>query len=261
MHDPVHDRLMVIRMAYFRIKRRWLGPHYRDFLTRVLPPHRTIVIVDCRLRRPVTRVGAQHTYQVGGLGATTVDEYLHGGPRVARFREEQGAAIRAWRPPAPTEVAPEAEWGYDAEWDDEILESLLAPRHVLRSGAIPFWLPFNTEPGDAALEHYVATRGPFREVYLMLLSNGVNAIGLVPIERWKAILRQATEVGRLLGVDEKEFPRDFASLVRYHTDLKRYVRARVPESDPIPIEELDAIAAEVLNSSHAAHVRWERHAA
>jgi hypothetical protein len=305
MHDPVHDRLMVTRMAYFRIKQRWLGPVYRDFLTRVLPPGGTIVIVDCRLQRPVTRVAAQHTYQVGGLGATTVEEYLHGGPRVSRFLEQQSAAVRAWTPPPPTELAPEAEWGYHDEWDDEILEfatahrhpvrrlvfeepqdlstvvadvyakwlkrrglapnriiaenfALLAPRHVLQSGAIPFWLPFNTEPGDVALEHYVTTRGPFDELYLMLLSNGVNAIGLVSIERWKQILSRARQVGRFLGVDEGEFPRDFASFVRYYTEMKKHVRVGVPQPDLLSIEELDELSFGLMQD---ARVRWERLAA
>lgn len=305
MHDPVHDRLMGTRMAYFRIKRRRLGAVYRDFMTRVLPPGSTVVIVDCRLRRPVTRLGPHHVYQVGGLGSTTPEEYLHGGPRVSRFLEQQGAAIRSWSPPAPTEYAPEAEWGYLDELDDEISAlararghtvcrlvfeepqdlsttvadlhmawlrrrgidpvrllaenfALLAPWHVLRSGAVPFWLPFNTEPGDAALEDYLQTRGPFDEIYLMLLSNGVEAIGLVPIERWKELLQRARRTGRFLGVDEREFPRDFASFVRYYTDLKKYVRTRVPAVEPLTIAELDTLAAGLAPGDR---VHWRRQAA
>lgn len=305
MHDPVHDRLMVTRMAYFRIKRRRLGRIYREFIARVVPPGRTIVIVDGRLQRPVTRVGPHHTYQVGGLGSTSTDEYLRGGPRVSRFLEEQDSALRSWTPPAPTEVAPEAEWGYLDELDDEIAAlakrgghairrlvfeepqdlsavvadvylawlrqcgisparvivenfALLAPWHVLRSGSIPFWLPFNTEPGDAALESYLETRGPFDEAYLMLLSNGVNAIGLVPIERWKQVLRHARGAGRLLGVDEREYPRDFASFVRYYTDLEKHVSTRVPLPNLLTIEGLDRLRSEVESSGH---VRWQSEAA
>ncbi|MGH9162557.1 MAG: hypothetical protein ACRD2X_21530 [Vicinamibacteraceae bacterium] len=292
-------------MAYFRIKYRRLGSIYRNFIARVVPRGRTIVIVDCRLRRPVTRLDPRHTYQVGGLGATTVDEYVHGGPRVSRFLERQGAVARSWTAPVPTENAVEAEWGYLDEWDREILEfaktqgllvrrlvfddpealstvvadlymrwlerqgispvrviaenfALLAPLHVLRTAAVPFWLPFNTEPGDTALERYLDTRGPFDEIYLMLLSNGVDAIGLVSIERWKELLRRARTTGRFLGVDERAFPRDFACFVRYYTDLKKYVRARVPIVRPLSIEELEQFATEIAPSNG---VRWQREAA
>ena len=305
MHDPVHDRLMVTRMAYFRIKWRVLGAIYRDFMTRVVQPGGTIVIVDCRLRRPVTRVAPHHTYQVGGLGATSVDEYLHGGPRVSRFLAEQGMRVRSWTPPTPTEDAPEAEWGYLDEWDEEIIEyandrghpicrivfeepqdlttavadvhrrwfaargipsnriigenfALLAPRHVLRGGIIPFWLPFNTEPGDAAFEHYLDTRGPFNEIYLMLLSNGVNAIGLVSIERWRELLLRARKTGRFLGVDERQFPRDFASFVRYYTDLKKHVPARESPIEPLSIQEFERLWLEIAPPER---VWWQREAA
>jgi hypothetical protein len=305
MHDPVHDRLMVTRMAYFRIKRRRLGAIYREFMTRLVPPRQSIVIVDCRLRRQVTRLGPHYTYQVGGLGSTTPAEYLHGGPRVARFLEEQGAAVRSWTSPSPTEHAPEAEWGYLDELDDDIVAfakerghavrrlifeepqdlsavvadmymawlrrrglpatrliaenfALLAPLHVLRSGAVPFWLPFNTEPGDTALEHYLDARGPFDEIYLMLLSNGVNAIGLVPIERWKELLRRARREGRFLGVDEREFPRDFASFVRYYSELRKHVRARVPTMERLSIEEFERLTSELAPDGR---VQWQRHAA
>lgn len=110
----------------------------------------------------------------------------------------RNAAVRSWTPPTPTDTAPEAEWGYLDELDDDILAfantrghavrrltfeepqdlsaivadvhmrwlrrrgvppvrliaenfALVAPWDVLGSGAVPFWLPFNTEPGDTAL--------------------------------------------------------------------------------------------------------------
>lgn len=59
---------------------------------------------------------------------------------------------------------------------------MLVLRHALTGCVIPFWLPFNTEASNVAFEHYLDTRGPFEEIYLMLLSNGVTAIGLVLIE-------------------------------------------------------------------------------
>jgi hypothetical protein len=49
----------------------------------------------------------------------------------------------------------------------------------------------------------------------------------------------AGKVGSFLGVDEQAFPRDFATLARYHQALAR-VRKRYPMPPPLSLEELDA---------------------
>lgn len=46
MHDPVQDRLMIARMAYFRIKFLQLPGPYRAFLANCLAPGGTVVVVD-----------------------------------------------------------------------------------------------------------------------------------------------------------------------------------------------------------------------
>ena len=47
------------------------------------------------------------------------------------------------------------------------------------------------------------------------------------------------KVGSFLGVDERAFPRDFATLARYHQALAR-VRKHYPIPLPLSLEELDA---------------------
>ena len=75
------------------------------------------------------------------------------------------------------------------------------------------------------------TRGPAVE--------GTFGIGLVPVEHWRAILNKARRQGAFLGVDERKFPRDFGSFVRYHTALEKRVPVRSPPPAPLTLEELD----------------------
>ncbi len=113
MHDPNQDRLMVRHIAYFRMKLCALTAEYRRYLTHVLPPGGTILIVDGGVRWPVTRRGPRHVYQQGAVGGLTPEEYVDGSDRVRAFLAEQHAKTREWRFPPVDEWAPEAEWGYE----------------------------------------------------------------------------------------------------------------------------------------------------
>jgi hypothetical protein len=113
MMDPNADRLTLSYFSYFRVKRRILGAAYESFLREVLAPGGTVIVADCRHRRPVTRIGERHFFQFGGVGALTIDELYGGGDRVAAFLAAQGSARRRWDPPAADSEAVEAEWGFD----------------------------------------------------------------------------------------------------------------------------------------------------
>jgi hypothetical protein len=76
-------------------------------------------------------------------------------------------------------------------------------------------------------------------MYLMLFSHGVESIGLVPIEDWRALLRRAQRLCAFVGVDERSYPRDFAVFVRYCYDLQRKIAARYPLPGPLMPERLD----------------------
>jgi len=112
MHDPVQDRLMIARMAYFRIKFLQLPGPYRAFLANCLAPGGTVVVVDCALRWPTTTVGDRHVFQFGAPGGATEGEFREGGPRVAEFLHRQGSDCDRWLPPAADGDSPEAEWGF-----------------------------------------------------------------------------------------------------------------------------------------------------
>ena len=289
MHDPVQDRLMLRRMAYFRFKRLTLGPAYEQFLRERLEPGGTILTVECRLSWPTRHYGDRHLFQFGALGGATVDEMLHGGPRVSAYLARYRIPRTRWEPPKPDTISPEAEWGFADELRDdvqafaerhgyrvrriifrepEMMSPLIAdlydwwlarrgiadppllvdsfilmePHWTIRMGAIPFWMVFNKEPSYRALERYLARRR-FASAYLTLFSHGVDSIGLVPIEAWRGLLRQAAPVSDLVGVDADAFPRDFGVYANYHHDLLRKIRRRLPLAH-LTLDELNAFLRE-----------------
>ncbi len=123
---------------------------------------------------------------------------------------------------------------------------LLEPYWALRTGSAPFWLTFNTESSLPPIERYLDQAAPFDEIYMMLFSHGVDSVGLVPIERWRQVLQRARRHGEFIGVDEQKYPRDFATFVRYHTDMKR-IPARYPLPGALALSQFDQFLAEVGN--------------
>jgi hypothetical protein len=120
---------------------------------------------------------------------------------------------------------------------------VMEPRWAVRTGSVPFWMVFNKQPSAERLERYLDSGDPYDEINLMLFSHGVESVGLVPIERWRSILQRARQRGRFIGVDEQAFPRDFATFVRYYTDLKQ-IPARYPPPAPLALSQLDAFLEE-----------------
>lgn len=285
--DPSQDRLMIQQMSYFRFKRLRLGAAYEGFLEDVLQPGATVFIVDCRLRWPVTRLSERHVFQFGAVGGPTLQEYFHGGERVAAHLRRHGSPRKCWTPPAPNAEAPEAEWGFEpalagdvhrlakkhgwrvrtvgygapgdlsalvadfhARWNKRrginerrlLAESFIVmePYWAIRAGSIPFWMVFNMEPSARALERYLRNRLPFDEVGIMLFSHGVESVGLAPVAEWQRL-------GKLIGVDPRAYPRDFAVFVRYHYALRAAFGSRYPIPAPLPLTELE----EILDAAEA----------
>jgi hypothetical protein len=98
---------------------------------------------------------------------------------------------------------------------------------------------FNTEPSAAALERYLEATEPYDDIRLMLFAHGADSVGVVPIARWRSILGRARKHGDFVGVDQKKFPRDLATLVRYYTQVKK-IPSRYPLPNPLTLEQLDA---------------------
>jgi hypothetical protein len=114
---------------------------------------------------------------------------------------------------------------------------LMEPWWALRTGSVPFWMVFNMEPSADRLERYLDGTDPYDYIHLMLFSHGVESVGLVPLERWRSAVRRAHKIGGFVGVDERRFPRDFATFVRYHSEIKK-IPARYPIPGPLPLARL-----------------------
>jgi hypothetical protein len=188
-------------------------------------------------------------------------------------------------PPAPDELRPEAEWGFEPELAADVerfarrhgfrvvrirfeaaddlsplvaefyrwwytrlgqptnrlfVESfvLLYPYWVLRAGAVPYWMTFNTEPGVEHLARYLGQSDPYDLIEATLVSNGTWTAGLAGPDHWKRIFEHARLGGGFSGVDTERFPSDLAVFVRYRDALRRSA-AQAPLPPPVPIPEAE----------------------
>ncbi|WP_436345398.1 hypothetical protein [Natronorubrum sp. FCH18a] len=120
MHDPNQDRLMVQKLAYFRTKSHTLGDAYEEFIDTVLASDGTIVSLECEYDWPAIELGDRHSFQVGGLGGLSPEEYYEGSDNVAEFLARQDAGIREWDTPEPDGRMPESEWGFEPALREDV---------------------------------------------------------------------------------------------------------------------------------------------
>jgi hypothetical protein len=186
---------------------------------------------------------------------------------VVRFAKQHGYRVRRIVYEEPEHLSPLVadlyRWWYR---ERRILSNRLLvgsfvvhePYWTLKTGSLPFWMTFNKEPSADLLEEYLDHAPTFDDIYLMLFSHGVESVGLVPIERWRAILGRARKQGRFIGVNEREYPRDFAAFVRYNTDVQS-IPARYPMPGPLTLHQFDMFlkqseedyAVRILDDPHA----------
>lgn len=118
---------------------------------------------------------------------------------------------------------------------------LMDPHRTVRLSAIPFWLVFATMPSAETLARYLDTVPDPPEVDIMLFSHGTESAGLAPIETWRALAARRV-CGRLLGVDEARYPRDFATFTRYHRALEELRPLHEPPP-PLPVPLFEELVA------------------
>lgn len=185
MHDPVQDRLMLEQMTYFRLKRLQLGPAYERFLRDAVEPGGTLLLLDCRRRWPVTRVGDRHLFQFGAVGGATEEELLHGSDRVAAYLTRYRPGRRRWDPPAPDGEAPEAEWGFEQTLVADV--ERFAAEHGYRVRRLSFDAPPDLSPLVADLYRWWYTERGLPEdrllveSFILLEPWWTLAAGLVPL--------------------------------------------------------------------------------
>jgi len=181
---------------------------------------------------------------------------------VKRFASERGYRVQRLVFEEPEDTSPLVadlySWWYRQRRllaNRLLIESfiLMEPHWALRTGSVPFWTEFNMEPSLERVEDYLKSTEPYEEIHAMLFSHGVESVGLPSIERWRSLTRRARKRGGFVGVDEEEFPRDYATFVRYHTDLKK-IPARYPMPGPLTLGQLDGF---LQGAGDRYQVRWE----
>ncbi|MBE9198679.1 MULTISPECIES: hypothetical protein [unclassified Nodularia (in: cyanobacteria)] len=275
MYDPSQDRLTMRGMNYFRAKYLRLSSTYKRFLEKKLTRGGTIFLVECQRTSPTTRIGDRHIFQFGGLGGATpsdrVTDYSHrqswDAPKpdgetpeaewgfeatlredVEKFAHNHGYHVRRIIFQEPEHLSPFVaefyRWWYKQRGitaNRLLVESsiLLEPMWALRTGSVPFWLKFNMESSLDEIKDYLRKADPYDEIFMSLFSHGVESVGLPSIEQWREVLNYARQRGEFIGMVESDFPRNFATLIRYYTDLKRTISARYPVPGTLSLEQLD----------------------
>src|SRR6266850_368641 len=130
----------------------------------------------------------------------------------------------------------------------------MEPYWVVRTGSIPFWTVFNTQPSATALAAYLERTQAFDEIFLMLFSHGVDSIGLAPIARWRQLLGRAKKYGTFVGVEERAYPCDFAVFVRYYFDLLQKIPARYPLPPSLTLSQFEEF---LLQHQERYQVQWQ----
>jgi len=120
LHNANQDRLMIRRLAYFRVKRLRFGETYERFLAQSLDPGGTIFLIDCRSSWPTTRLSDRHVFQHGALGGATQEEFLHGSWWVEDYLKRYGSYQRRWDSPKPDGERPEAKWSFEPALLDDV---------------------------------------------------------------------------------------------------------------------------------------------
>lgn len=110
------------------------------------------------------------------------------------------------------------------------------PWWTIRTASVPFWLKFPVERDAAWLGQYLETVEPYDEIGLTLFCHGVESAGWVPAEQWRRLLGAHARRWYFLGVNERVYPRDFASFVRLRPALAALPSARAMPA-PLTLDE------------------------
>jgi len=172
---------------------------------------------------------------------------------IAKFAGTHGFRMRRVRFDTPEDLSPLVanlyRWWYRGAGsglhpDRLIIESffLMDPWHVLETASVPFWTVFNAESSARAAERYLESCSVFDDIRAVVFSHGIESPGLAPMSSWMSLLQRARVSSGLLGVNPRQYPKDFQVFLRFHNALRRLPRRAHP-SKPLSLDELDAFLA------------------
>lgn len=111
--------------AFFRLKRKALGPVYEEFLRDHLAEGGTVITLENTRTWRSTHTGTgasdgRSFFQFGCLGGLPEQEYVSGSQRVREFLAAEGSEYQQWTAPEATGRTPDGEWGFDPALGEDI---------------------------------------------------------------------------------------------------------------------------------------------
>ena len=141
-YDPVHDRFLIKRLVFVRIKYLRLPDGYRRFIENRLEHNAPVILVDCRFKWPMAEISERTYFQLGGLGGISPYSYLNEDSKLIDYRMKWGGVKNAsWKIDYEFKEGPESEWGSSGGFLDD------AEQAASVSGCKPIRVSFD-HPGD-----------------------------------------------------------------------------------------------------------------
>jgi hypothetical protein len=105
--------------------------------------------------------------------------------------------------------------------------ALLSPWWTARTGSIPFWIAFNTQRSMESFKRYIEKQNRnYAQIFAMIMPNAVEGIGLVPVAQWLKVMKKYAVKSGLIGTDEKVYPYDIGTFIKYYKDLQIKIKER-----------------------------------
>jgi hypothetical protein len=127
-YDPLHDRPVLLFINHVRAKLAAMPRAYDSFVGRRLSHDGALVLIRCDYSWLQYRISPRVSFQVGGLGGVSDDEFLNGSERLREYRRFQGGLRTddgGWRLKGSRytlEKMPESEWGGMPEFEQSVRE-------------------------------------------------------------------------------------------------------------------------------------------
>ncbi|MCX6644864.1 MAG: hypothetical protein NTY09_00680 [bacterium] len=254
--DPVHDRFLIGRVVFVRLKYLNLPKAYADFIKHRLEPGSPVILLDCKYNWLRAKVADRLYFQLGGLGGISPQEMIDESEALKSYRARWGAPADAdWDINYEYSDGPESEWGSTGPFLDEAFEL------ATQSGHKPI-LASHNHPGELSerifnlhLNQWTGADKP-KNVYIAVFThtepNFAYTTGAIPLwlpfitddniplleeilDSWRRMSGSDNPSGTVYMTLHPSFcsPLDLVSLETWKTILGKYFKEiRFPGIDP-----------------------------
>jgi hypothetical protein len=128
-YDPLHDRFVVRRVGFIRVKLLEFHGEYIKFISENLKAGGNLILVGCSFPWLQYKLSDRINFQLGGLGGVTDQEYYDGSDRIEKYikterdfpERKHPLSHKDWLLEGLTpEKQPESEWGLIESFADDV---------------------------------------------------------------------------------------------------------------------------------------------